>query len=60
MTVQITQICTVTGLSKRDNMAIQNGGSARDYLPDFAWLEAPLWGNARAAVRMFIHRAPSV
>ena len=33
VTVQITQICTVTGLSKRASMAVQNGGSAR-VLPD--------------------------
>jgi hypothetical protein len=34
------------------------GGSARDYLPGFAWLAARLWSNARAAVRMFMHRHP--
>jgi len=26
VTVQITQICTVTGLSKRASMAVQNSG----------------------------------
>jgi hypothetical protein len=31
-----------------------HGGSARDYLPGFAWFCAPSWSNARAAVRIFI------
>ena len=38
--------------------SVQIGGSVRDYLPCFAWFGAPLWSNARAAVRMFIHRRP--
>ena len=36
----------------------QNGGSARGYPPGFAWLAAPLWPNARAAVRIFMHLCP--
>jgi hypothetical protein len=61
-----------TGLPRRQNnyssaartcnpttkAAVHIGGSARGYLPGFAWLAAPLWSNARAAVRMFMHRRP--
>jgi hypothetical protein len=43
-----------TGPGRADHI----GASVRDYLPCFAWFGAPLWSNARAAVRMFIHRRP--
>jgi hypothetical protein len=45
VTVQITQICAVTGLSKRDSMAVQNGGYLRAAWASAscgAWSAAPM------------------
>jgi hypothetical protein len=58
--MQISRFGAASAGKQVNQDATPNGGSARDYLPDFAWLGARSWGNARAAVRMFIHRAPSV
>jgi hypothetical protein len=52
------RICAPQSAAPSGSDSRQIGGSARGYLPGFAWLAAPLWSNARAAVRMFIHRRP--
>jgi len=56
--MQSDLICALRLTIVDEPSAAPNGGSARDYLPGFAWFGAPLWSNARAAVRMFIHRRP--
>jgi hypothetical protein len=46
--VQITQICTIIGLSKRDSMAVQSGGSSRHTTVELVTVgnKAPVPGQA--------------
>jgi len=51
-TRQNYRFCAVTSIKALGPESAHIGGSARGYLPGFAWLAAPLWSNTRATVRM--------
>jgi hypothetical protein len=50
------QICASYSLTGVEAISALNGGSARDYLPGFAWFGAPLSGptRERLSVCLFI------